>query len=231
MTTKQEIYAELEGEVKKWAGHEIESLPPNPLQPRGLQQRAIESGFLKEIEQMREQLSKGFEILKNQGCLSDWPEERRDSFNNLLAALPSKNQEEVKANLQLELEISDDEIVNWYECASELVEKNLLDDAVNAFLVLIALNPRVASFWVALGRVQEQKGQLESAAQSYLMAVLADGEDLMPALDSAGCFSALGDVDKANTVLDEVLTLADESGEQEAFREKALALKKLLADA
>lgn len=229
MTTKQEIYANLQGEVKKWAAHAVDDLPPNPLQPRALQQRTIENNYLKDIEQMAGQLRKGFEILKNQGCMSDWTQERWDSFNQALQALPSKKEEELKANLQLELGVTDDEIVKWYQCASDLIDKNLLDDAINAFLVLIAFNPRVAAFWIALGIAQEQSDQMEVAAQSYLMAVLANSDDLMPALDSIGCYCALGQIDRAKSILDEVLILADEIGDQEEFKQKALSLKKMLS--
>ena len=228
MTVKTEAYLKMEQAAKETAEEQVADLPPDPMQSKEQKVAALQNLIMAEIDQIVQKLSNGFQLLINQECLADWTEEKKEDLNQRIEALTSKKVEDLKPTLQEELNISAEEIVKWFDIAMSLVEKQQLDDAIQAFQFLIMLNSRVHFFWVGLGMAKEKNYQLEEAAQAYYTALSMNVDDLRPALSCANCYRLLGDFDKATLVIEGAMELAEMMEDQEKFKEDALALKSVI---
>lgn len=103
------------------------------------------------------------------------------------------------------MHISDQEMCVFYQEGIDQFNQNFLNEASAVFFLLTLFNPRIASFWRALGMAEEKRGEKLEATKAYLIAAELDEKSAMPYLYAAECLIALHQEEQAKRVLIQAL--------------------------
>lgn len=112
----------------------------------------------------------------------------------------------------------------FYQGASKLFEKQLYDQASDAFVFLTTLNPYVANFWLALGMAEQAREEFSAALVAYGMAGVNDPTNPLSLWHSAHCYYLMGEHKASSDMLTRLLDQCDTEGENAALADKARAL-------
>jgi len=114
---------------------------------------------------------------------------------------------------QVVFNISQEKLEEYYLAALKILEHHRWEDALDAFLFLIFLNPLVANFWIGLGFIEQSMGQYSNALNAYFMAQFLDPENPTPYANSYQCHLGLKDEAQAKKCYQIALELCGESSE------------------
>ncbi len=101
--------------------------------------------------------------------------------------------------------ITDEEMAQFYQIGIDQLHGNCTEEASAIFLLLTTLNPKVSSFWLALGLAEEKRGEMEEATKGYLLAGELDKNNIRPYVYAAECLIALRHAEQAKEVLKRAL--------------------------
>lgn len=112
--------------------------------------------------------------------------------------------------------------------AYRLFEHRRYEDAANAFLFLVTLNPYHHDYWVGLGMSTQLCGDYEAAIDAYEMAAICKLDSPIPYFYLAKCLFAIHDRESALQALELALEYSGDAIEYEDLKKQALAAKVLL---
>lgn len=116
----------------------------------------------------------------------------------------------------------------FYAVAHHLLEEKRVEEARNAFIFLITLNPTHSEYWLGLGFAEQYLHQYEEAIDAYEMAAIYNMGHPLPYLYLAKCLFAIHDRKSALQAIEIALEYAQDSKEYEPFKREALKAKKTL---
>lgn len=119
-------------------------------------------------------------------------------------------------NLQSILGWSDEIVATMFQAARSLYEQKRYDEAADAFVFLVTINPTVPSFWISAGMVAEAQQDAEKAVQAYRMAILYGADHYPSYAHAARCYMEQGRRREALAVVtlaEEVAQSRDDLGE------------------
>lgn len=131
-------------------------------------------------------------------------------------------------NAQQILEFSDDAMAKFYKAAYKLFENKKYQDAANAFLFLVTLNPYNHDYWLGLGMSTQMQGDFESAIDAYEMAAMYEIENPVPYFYLAKCLFAMHDRESALQALDLALEYSEGKSEYSDLKKQAQKARSLL---
>lgn len=122
-----------------------------------------------------------------------------------------------------------DEVMNqFYTNACQIFENKRYDDASNAFLFLVTINPYHYDYWLGLGAATQHSHDYEAAIDAYEMAAICQLDNPIPYFHLANCLFAMHDRDNALKAIEMVLEYSQENDEFSDLRRKAMAAKGVL---
>lgn len=126
------------------------------------------------------------------------------------------------------LEFSDSTMLKFYQAAYVLLEHKRYEDAANAFLFLITLNPYHHDYWIGLGMASQLLQDFELAIDAYEMAAVCRVEDPTPYFYLAKCLFAIHDRSSALLALDLAIEYAGTNEKFKDLKKQAQQAKKIL---
>jgi type III secretion system low calcium response chaperone LcrH/SycD len=141
-----------------------------------------------------------------------WPHDERLKKAAELLVDPSGSEERISHAecLQKIIGITDLEMTDFYTEGWDSHQRGAYQEAGNIFLLLTQLNPKVGSFWSALGAAEEKVGDTEGAAQAYIFGAEFELGTLAPYLHGAKCLLQLNKTSEARKVLERAIERAKE---------------------
>lgn len=122
-------------------------------------------------------------------------------------------------------EFSEEVMGDFYRAAHQLLQENKSEDAVNAFIFLVTLNPMHAEYWMGLGAAFQMAHRYESAIDAYEMAAIYHLDHPLPYLYLSKCLFAIHDRSGALLALELAIEYASLNEEYKAFKEEAENMK------
>lgn len=116
-------------------------------------------------------------------------------------------------NLQEFAAVSDATIDKLYQSAKRIYDKQLFDDAADAFYFLVGLNAEISAFWLGLANAEFNRKSYKEALAAFDNVVQAPAYDPSVHLAISQCYKALGKNDKAISTLDMGIAAAEENQE------------------
>lgn len=126
------------------------------------------------------------------------------------------------------LGFSDETMAKFYGAAYRLFEHHRYQEAANAFLFLVTLNPYNHDYWVGMGMCAQLTKDFESAIDAYEMAAICRIDSPVPYFYLAKCLFSLHDRESALQALDLAIEYAEEHPEYRELKSQAEAAKDLL---
>lgn len=126
------------------------------------------------------------------------------------------------------LGFSDKSMAKFYKAAYKIFEHRRYEDAANAFLFLVTLNPQNHDYWLGLGMATQMTGDYEAAIDAYEMAAITDTESPVPYLYLAKCLFAMHDRESALQALDMALEYSGDKPEYAELKQQAKKARNLL---
>ena len=126
------------------------------------------------------------------------------------------------------LGVSHASMVEFYEAAFHLFENERYEDAANAFLFLITLDPHNGDYWLGLGMSAQQEGHINEAIDSYELAAYYQPDNPVPYFYLVKCFFLIKDRASALEALNLAVEYASDYEEWSELKEHALEAKSLL---
>lgn len=126
------------------------------------------------------------------------------------------------------LEFSDETMGKFYQAAHGLLEQNRYEDATNAFIFLVTLNPLHPEYWMGLGAALHFTHDYEAAIDAYEIAAIYDLENPIPYFYLAKCLFAIHDRTAAMQALDLAIEYAKDKQEHSTLRQEAIKAKEIL---
>lgn len=126
------------------------------------------------------------------------------------------------------MEYSEETMAKFYGAAYRLFEHKRYEDAANAFLFLVTLNPFHHEYWLGLGMCLQMTGEYESAMDAYELAAVYNVESPVPYFYLAKCLFAMHDRKSALQALDLAIEFANDLAEFSELRKEAIEARDLL---
>lgn len=126
------------------------------------------------------------------------------------------------------MEFSDKTVARFYEAAYRLFQANRYEDAANAFLFLVTLNPYNHDFWLGLGMSAQMLGDQEAALDAYEMAASCQIDNPVPYFYLAKILFESNDRDNALEALNLAIEYAGEHPDYAELKKQAEDVKKKL---
>ncbi|KAF3362038.1 putative regulatory protein, involved in type III secretion lcrH, sycD [Chlamydiales bacterium STE3] len=126
------------------------------------------------------------------------------------------------------LDFSESAMLKFYQAAYHLLEHNRHEDAANAFIFLVTLNPYHHDYWIGLGMASQLRHDYEMAIDAYEMAAVCRVEDPTPYFYLAKCLFAIHDRASALLAFDLAIEYAGENEKFKDLKKQALQAKKIL---
>ena len=118
---------------------------------------------------------------------------------------------------------SNDAMAKFYGAAYRLFEHRRYEEASNAFLFLVTLNPYIHDYWLGLGMCAQMMGDYDAAVDAYELAAMCQLDSPVPYFYLAKCLFTMKEKESALQALELAI---DYSGEQPEFYElKQQAIK------
>ena len=108
------------------------------------------------------------------------------------------------------LEFSDETLGKFYRAAHQLLEHQRYEDAANAFIFLVTLNPYHPEYWMDLGAALQLCKNYEEAIDAYEIAAIYNIENPLPYFYLAKCLFAIHDRPSALQAFDLAIEYADD---------------------
>ncbi len=124
--------------------------------------------------------------------------------------------------------VDDAVIETLYQAGKRLYDKQLFDDAADAFGFLTLLDPDNYAFWLALGNAEYERKHFKEALSAYSTICRAIPDDPACHLSVSRCYMKIGEIDKAITALDLCLSAIEKSNEYVAWKEDLVQEKRKL---
>ncbi|MEX1013052.1 MAG: SycD/LcrH family type III secretion system chaperone [Waddliaceae bacterium] len=118
----------------------------------------------------------------------------------------------------------------FYRAAETLLNGRRYDDALNAFLFLITMNPHHHDYWIGLGMSVQMVGDYQSALDAYEIAAMYEVENPIPYFQLAKCFMELHDRENTREAFLLVIEYAGDSKKYASLKKEAKKALKLLDD-
>lgn len=126
----------------------------------------------------------------------------------------------LKGGTLQEFASADDTILNClYLGAKRLYDKELLEEAADAFLFLTGLNPEAPSLWFGLANAEFYRENYTEALAAYTKAVEKNPYDLSFYIALSQCYEEMGEKDKALNAIDTALATIQDIPEYAEFRQ------------
>lgn len=129
------------------------------------------------------------------------------------------------------LEFSESTMLKFYQSAYTLLQHNRHQDAANAFLFLVTLNPYQHDYWIGLGMASQLTQDYELAIDAYEMAAVCKIEDPTPYFYLAKCLFAIHDRSSALLAFDLAIEYAGTNEKFKDLKKQAQQAKKILLKA
>lgn len=176
--------------------------------------------------QLEEHLNKFYRRLKNAtqmlcrvGKIS-W-DERSNKMLKLLISPKAWEEELAKGKLLYEmLERTNEELLSMYEVGLEFYNRGAYEEAADIFLLLTQLNPKIASFWTALGAAEEGRKEFQEAATAHLFAAELQKETLDSYMQAIKCYHKLNRIDEIRKILEIITSKIKENPALESWLPK-----------
>ena len=128
------------------------------------------------------------------------------------------------------LEISDEEVEEFYQAARFFFEKEKYEDAANTYHFLVTLNPGNNEYWLGLAMSAQMCGDFEGALDAYEMTAFNEIESPIPYFFLAQCLFALHDSENAILALDLAVEIAADNSEFADLKRQAIKAKDFFLD-
>jgi hypothetical protein len=212
------LLQEMDALIFKMAHEYVKELVPSVLRSQEIvvNQKSLE--IKKSFREYIDRLKEGFNLLIRQGLLPI-----DSGFQEKVLYLMQRLKAEEKLNdiVQNELGLPKEILINSYAFARQMYEDKLYEDAEHILLALTFLNPGIASFWTALGHVEEKLKNIDSVVVAYLTALELNEEDLEPGMVCAQYLITNNEQAKAEQVLHRVIEKAGDRKEHATIKIRA----------
>lgn len=201
----------------------VKDRPPSKLESSSQYEKRLKKSYLKAFHDFENRLEDAIHILDRQG---KWPHDPRfDKAREKLKTHPFSEEEFLKApTLQEILHFTDEELMSFYTIGVEMFSKDAYAEASNIFLLLTQFNPRVPSFWGALGAAEERSGGLQEAMMAYVFAAELDETSLDNYFHGARCLVFLHNNEDAKKILNRAIERAEENAQLRTWKDKAIKI-------
>ena len=119
-------------------------------------------------------------------------------------------------------------MAKFYRAAYQLFQEKRYQDAANAFLFLVTLNPENHDYWLGFGMTTQLNGDFEAAIDAYEMAAICEVENPVPYFFLAKCLFAIHDRESALQALEMAIEFSEGSEEYKALNAQALSARDVL---
>jgi len=126
------------------------------------------------------------------------------------------------------LEFDEETMQKFCNAAYKLLDHKSYEDAVDAFLFLVALNPYQHDYWLGLGMANQFCHHFEEAIDAYEMAAICKIDNPLPYLYLAKCLFSIHDRKSALEALELAIEYAGESEAYAQVKEQAEQAKQIL---
>ncbi len=205
-----------------------EERPKNQLESQKHYAHRLQSQLTKALHDFEKRLKAGVSALDQH---KKWPHDER--LNKVALLLKDKHdlemQSEQPKTLQEILEFSDEELVDFYAVGKESYERANYQEAGNIFVLLTQLNPKVGSFWSALGAAEEMNGDIEGASHAYIFGSELEMKTLAPYLHGAQCLVKLNKLEEAKKLLNRAIQRGTEEQQLHSDLDAAKELLKSIS--
>lgn len=123
---------------------------------------------------------------------------------------------------------SEETMAKFYGAAYRLFEHRRYQEAANAFLFLVTLNPYHHEYWVGLGMTTQMAGDYEAAIDAYEMAAICKIDSPVPYFYLAKCLFAIHDRESALQALNLAIEYSGDSTEYSDLKTQAFKARDLL---
>lgn len=123
---------------------------------------------------------------------------------------------------------SDEAMAKFYGAAHRLFDHRRYEDAGNAFLFLVTLNPFVHDYWLGLGMCAQMTGDHDSAVDAYEMAAICQLDSPVPYFYLAKTLFAMHERESALQALALAIEYAGDQPQFYELRQQAIAAQSLL---
>ncbi|MCB1136741.1 MAG: hypothetical protein KDK78_10770, partial [Chlamydiia bacterium] len=100
------------------------------------------------------------------------------------------------------LGFKDEVLMEFYEIASDFFDEERYEDALNAFVFLSSVNSYIPEFWIAMGMTQERLMKFNEAFQSYSMAAMVSGPEILAYQMAVECADKIDTPQRVSEILD-----------------------------
>jgi type III secretion system low calcium response chaperone LcrH/SycD len=142
-------------------------------------------------------------------------------------ALLKKELSEGKSAQEI-LGFSDETMGKFYQAAYHLFDHEYYQQAADAFLFLVTLNPKNHDFWLGFGMSLQMCGQFEEAIDAYELAAYYKLESPVPYFYLAKCMFAVHDRENALKALDLAVEYSDNQIEFLELKKQAIKAREML---
>lgn len=126
------------------------------------------------------------------------------------------------------MEIGEGQMRRLYEVAHQMLKDERVEDAVNAFVFLVTLNPFHGEYWMGLGAALQANHEYEGAIDAYELAAIYNLENPLPYFYMAKCLFAVHDRVSALQACEIAIEYAGDAEEFAALKEDAIKARKTL---
>lgn len=179
------------------------------------------------LHELKKHFQHGITILKKH---KKWPQDER--FEKVAEFLhdESKLNEEISQGKTIQelMQLTDEELVTFYTDGWESYQRESYKEAADVFLFLSIINPKVGSFWSALGAAEEKQGKLQDAVNAYIFAAELETQTLSPYIHGAKCLFLLHKNEEAKKVLHRAIERAEEEPHLKEYKKTAEQMLKLI---
>jgi type III secretion system low calcium response chaperone LcrH/SycD len=126
------------------------------------------------------------------------------------------------------LGVSTESMQEFYEAAYHLFNKGRFEDAGNAFLFLVTLDPHNFEYWLGLGASAQMMDHIDEAIDAYEMAAYYRIESPLPYFYLARCFYLKRDYISALEALHLAIEYSDDFEEFADLKKQALEIRAML---
>lgn len=131
--------------------------------------------------------------------------------------------------LEALLDFSPEVMAEFYQRAYHLFEEKHYQDAADAFLFLVTINPTSDDYWLDLGMATQLVGDYEGAIDAYEIAAIQNQSSPVPYFYLAKCLFAIHDRKNALEAFEMAIEAAGDAEEYEELKRQAKAAYDVLS--
>jgi type III secretion system low calcium response chaperone LcrH/SycD len=188
---------------------------------------------------IRERMERGFEVIHRELAAHETPvvmervKEEWSRCADLLGKTPTTPipEGEIPPSFQEQCSISDETIECFYQCGIRAYEHKNYQEASDVFYVLSSIDYRRHNVWMALGLVEKQLGNPESALSAFIMASVTNMEEPIAFMHAAECYITLGEREEAEKSIQSASDLIQGKSDERSkeIADRLLSMKKSMS--